>query len=436
MKARQRHRQLNVVLNGRLLGTFRSERSGAISFRYDASWLDWDYAVPMSLSLPLREQTYHGEPVIAFLENLLPDNLEIRERIAAKVRAKGTDAHHLLEKIGRDCAGALQFVTDGCDTGSGLPGSIHSDPVSTADIAASLGNLATSPLGIEAEGEFRMSIAGAQEKTAFLGTNGQWSRPRGMTPTSHIFKTRIGKFPNGTELVNSVENEFLCMRFCGAMGAEVAHVEIADFEDERALVVKRFDRQWTVDNRLLRVPHEDFCQALGYPPGMKYQSDGGPGVRDGLDLLKASDQPEKDQLEFLRAQILFWLLGATDGHAKNFSTQLKFGGGFRMAPLYDVLSIQKALDDRQIRHREFRLAMSLGRRNHCRVNKVAARHFVETARAGHVGEPLVAELIGEIAARVPAALHETREQLPAEFPWQLVDSICEGVNQQARLLFD
>jgi serine/threonine-protein kinase HipA len=57
----------------------------------------------------------------------------------------------------------------------------------------------------------------------------------------------------------------------------------------------------------------------------KYESEGGPGIRAITDLLKGSDTPDADQRAFFKAQIVFWLLGATDGHAKNFSIRLAPG---------------------------------------------------------------------------------------------------------------
>lgn len=432
MKPGRQNPPMNVLLNGRIVGTLHMERNGAISFAYAPDWLAWEHAVPISLSLPLSEQAHRGAPVFAYLENLLPDNQEIRNRIAAKVQAGSAGAYHLLAKLGRDCVGALQFVVGNEDIGADKPGALHASPVSDNEVATTLKNLATSPLGIEADVDFRISIAGAQEKSALLRMNGKWFRPHGMTPTSHILKTQLGQLPNGINLSDSVENEFFCMRFCAAMGAEVADVEMVDFDGVRALVIERFDRQWTRDDRLLRVPQEDFCQALGYPPSLKYQSDGGPGIRKCLELLSASDDPAEDQLSFLRAQVLYWLLGATDGHAKNFSIRLKFGGGFLMTPLYDVLSAQKAVDDGQIRYGQYKLAMSLGRRNHYRLDQVVARHFVESAKAGGVGEGLTMNLLQETAARVDDAVEETLSQLPKGFPEELARSISGGIKRRTR----
>ncbi|MDP2697519.1 type II toxin-antitoxin system HipA family toxin [Thalassospira sp.] len=432
MKKSSRHRPLTVLLNGRLVGAIRMASSGAISFQYDQGWLDREYALPVSRSLPLGEQAYRGAAVIAWLENLLPDNQVIRERVAAKVGATGTGAYHLLEKIGRDCVGALQFVVD--YDGENPTSEITGDILSERQIADILKNLATVPLGIERDHDFRISLAGAQEKTALLHYDGAWIKPSGMTPTTHILKTQIGTMPGGIDLQDSVENEFFCMRFCKAMGADIADVEIHDFEDCRALVIKRFDRQWMQSGKLLRLPQEDFCQATGYPPSRKYQSDGGPGIVTCVDLLSGSDRPTEDQIAFFRAQILFWMLAATDGHAKNFSLFLQPGGGFVMTPLYDILSVQKVCDDGQVRHRQVRLAMSVGDANHSRVDEIAPRHFVQSARAAGFGVGLVAELMADMQDRIPQAIEETYQTLPDDFPPELAASITRGIEARGRVL--
>mgnify|MGYP005994186633 CR=1 FL=1 len=423
---------LNVLLNGRQLGILRMERSGAVSFVYDDSWLSWEHALPVSLSLPLQEQAHIGAPIIAYLENLLPDNQVIRDRIAAKVGSDGTDAYNLLAKLGRDCVGALQFVADDQNANNEKPGEIHAEPVTDSDVAETLNNLTTSPLGIKEDSDFRISIAGAQEKTALLRMNGKWFRPSGMTPTSHILKTQLGQLPNGINLSDSVENEFFCMRFCAAMGAEVANVEIVEFEDVRALAIERFDRQWTSDGRLLRIPQEDFCQAMAYPPSQKYQSDGGPSVVDGLELLAASDDPTADQISFIRAQVVFWLLGATDGHAKNFSIRLGFGGGFKMTPLYDVLSAQRAFDKSQIKHSQYKLAMSLGRSRNYRIDQIAARHVFETAKEGSIGEMPVKAMLEDILSKVPDAIHATTNLMADDFPEELSAAISKGIHKRSQ----
>jgi serine/threonine-protein kinase HipA len=276
MARKARHPPLRVFMNGRLVGLLRREPSGAIDFTYDASWLEWSPALPVSLSLPLREDRYAGAPVIAVFDNLLPDNDAIRRQIATRVRADGTDAFSLLGAIGRDCVGALQFLA--VEGEPGPAGSVDASPMADTAIAALLANLARAPLGMTEDQAFRISLAGAQEKTALLFHNGRWCMPIGTTPTTHILKPAIGALPDGVDLSESVENEYLCMRLMAAFGLPTARVEMADFAGRRALVIERFDRRWTQDGRLLRLPQEDMCQATGTPPTLKYESDGGPGL--------------------------------------------------------------------------------------------------------------------------------------------------------------
>ena len=118
-------------------------------------------------------------------------------------------------------------------------------PVSGREIGIILDNLATAPLGITEDESFRISIAGAQEKTALLRWNRRWCKPRGTTATTHIFKPSIGKRPNGVDLTSSVENEYLCLKILNALGLPAANAEMQTFGDRRVLIVERFDRLWT-----------------------------------------------------------------------------------------------------------------------------------------------------------------------------------------------
>jgi serine/threonine-protein kinase HipA len=260
--------------------------------------------------------------------------------------------------VGRDCVGALQFLPE--DSEPAPAGAIDARVLSDAEIADILADLGRNPLGIGDDQDFRISLAGAQQKTALLYWKDAWHLPHGTTATTHILKPQIGKLPSGLDLSNSVENEYLCLKLVKALGVPVANAEIIDFAGKRVLVVERFDRQWTRDKRLLRLPQEDCCQALSIPPSRKYESDGGPGILDIATLLKGSDTPQVDQKTLFKAQIVFWMLGATDGHAKNFSIRLAPGGRFRLTPLYDIVSTQPNFDARQIRRNQMKLTMSVG----------------------------------------------------------------------------
>ncbi|MFO7482822.1 type II toxin-antitoxin system HipA family toxin [Oceanibaculum nanhaiense] len=414
-----------MYLNNRLVGYLNKEPSGAIHFHYDESWLDWEQSFPVSLSLPLREDAYRGEPVVAVFENLLPDSEPLRRRVAEKVGADGTDAYSLLAAIGRDCVGALQFVADHIDISEST--AIDGEPVDEAAIEKLLRNLSQAPLGLDRDDDFRISIAGAQEKTALLRHGDTWLKPRGTTPTTHLFKTQIGQLPNGIDLSNSVQNEYYCLKLFAAFGMPVNLAEIKTFGETTALVIERFDRRWTQNGRLLRLPQEDCCQALSVPPSRKYQNDRGPGLADILDLLKGSDTPADDQKLALKAQILFWLIGATDGHAKNFSIFLRPGGGFSLTPFYDVLTAQPSLDALQIERRQMKLAMSVGANNHYRIDQIHARHFLQTGERAGAPKALVREALEEVHAQADCALAQIESTLPADFPAEIHESVSTGL---------
>lgn len=422
-----RHRKserLNVFLNSRLVGQLTHKASGAIDFRYDPTWLAWEHTMPVSLSLPLREDRYIGAPVLAVFDNLLPDNASIRRAVAERVGAGGTDAYSLLAAMGRDCVGALQFLPD--DREPGPSGAIEGHPISDAEIADLLANLAHSPLGLERDDDFRISIAGVQEKTALLRHKGRWHKPLGTTPTTHIFKPQIGRLPNGIDLSNSVENEYLCLTLASALGIPSAKVEMATFGGRRVLIVERFDRLLTADKRLLRVPQEDCCQALSVPWANKYESEGGPGVQQIFRLLAGSDDATENRRQFLKALIVFWLLGATDGHAKNFSLFLSPGGGFRLTPLYDVVSAQPSVDDGQIRKNQMKLVMAVGTSRHYAVATISGRHFVQSAEKAGLGNADTFEVIDDLIANGNSALETVIGKLPGDFPQDVADAIARG----------
>lgn len=432
MGRKRSYTPLNVFLNSRLVGQLVREPSGGVSFAYARDWLDWEHRMPVSLSLPLQENRYTGAPVMAVFDNLLPDSDLIRRRVAERVGAEGVDAFSLLSQIGRDCIGALQFLPDGREPQpmSELTGEV----VNEAQIGAILSDLDLAPLGIRRENDFRISVAGAQEKTALLRKGGQWIEPTGTTPTTHIIKPQIGRLPNGMDLSDSVENEYLCLKLMEAFGLRAANVEMAQFGDKKALVVERFDRRWTSDGRLIRLPQEDCCQALSIVPTQKYQNEGGPGISGIMDLLLGSDDPNKDRYDFFKANVLFWLLGATDGHGKNFSISLLPGGRFRMAPLYDVLTVQPTVDARQIERKYFKLAMNFGNSNHYKVANIVGRHILETGVQSGLSRAVVQGLFEELQETSHAIVEATFNQLPEDFPESLLDSIDGALKARLHLL--
>lgn len=427
MARRRTYPPLEVFMNSRHVGQLYRDPDGSSAFRYSAEWLAWENTMPVSISLPLREDRYTGAAVTAVFDNLLPDNDDIRRRLAGRVGADGVDAHSLLAKIGRDCVGALQFLPQGV---APQLAEIAGEPLSESAIAALLRDLKSMPLGMRPDRDFRISVAGAQEKTALLWHEGRWMEPHGTTPTTHIFKPAIGQLPNGVDLTDSVENEHFCLQLMAGFGLPVAQSHICRFEEIKVLVVERFDRLRSKQGRLLRLPQEDCCQALSVPPHLKYQSDGGPGIAEIIALLQRSDQPLADQDLFFKAVVLFWLLGATDGHGKNFSLSLRPAGRFTLAPLYDVISVQPSLASGQLQIKDMKLAMRAGNNRHYKVDRLIGRHFIESGRAAGLSAKRIETIFAQIREAAPSAFDQARGQMPKGFPDQLVIAIKQGFDQR------
>lgn len=424
-------RRLDVRINRRLAGEYRYNPAGGVSFDYDADWLAWEFAFPISRQLPLMGGSQSGAHVNAVFENLLPDNTDLRRRIAERTEAWSDRPHDLLAAIGRDCIGAMQFLPRGADPGD--PFRIEGTPQSEADIAATIRDLAASPLGLGVDDTFRISLAGAQEKTALLWQDGTWLKPTGLTPTTHIFKRRMGVISHGIDMTDSVENEWLCLKLADAMGLPVNEARMQTFEDQTVLVVTRFDRAPREKGGILRLPQEDFLQALGLESGQKYQEHGGPGMQEGLRLLEGSRERAADQRLFLKAQIVNWILAAIDGHAKNYSLFLG-PGGFAMTPLYDILSAAPAMETGAFRHKELRLAMSVGNRRHYRLDQIQPRHFEETADGAKVPPSVRRQAFSELAAIGPGAIDAVADRLPAGFPDRVAEPIIAHARNRMTLL--
>ncbi len=413
------HPELDVWMNGYRVGTWFWLRTGTAGFRYAPEWLSSPLARPLSLSLPIPAGTPEitGPAVAHWFDNLLPDNERIRDRLRRRFRTASSGAADLLAALGRDCVGAVQLLPAG-QTPPPVQ-TITSDPLGEADVEKILVGVTSSEPASDDHEDLRISIAGAQEKTALLRIGQAWHRPLGATPTTHILKLPLGLVGNmRADMSTSVENEWLCARILQALGFTVAATEMGRFGKQKALVVERFDRRTVMGGQwIARLPQEDFCQAMAIPWQNKYESDGGPGIADCLALLSGSEQPDADKLQFVLAQLAFWLMAATDGHAKNFSIFLGPLGRYRLTPLYDVLSVWPIIGngESQLSPRRAKLAMALRSKNaHYHLHEIQARHWQRLAeQSGVLG---AFGKMQDLVDRVPAALDQVEAQLPEGFP--------------------
>jgi serine/threonine-protein kinase HipA len=434
-------------MNGAFVGTWSLAPNASDMLQYDPTWARSDQGRALSLSLPFTpgNAAHRGDKVRAYFENLLPDSKDIRERVARRYRTGSTDAFDLLAEIGRDCVGALEILPDGQASAGITP--LQAEPLSEAQIAGVLrGTTTPNTLGLAgSDDDFRISIAGAQEKTALLHHNGQWHLTRGSTPTTHILKLPLGLIGGmKIDMRDSVENEWLCSLVLREFGLPVAACESVQFEDMKALAVERFDRTWwdspAGDRRLVRLPQEDLCQATGTPPEAKYEADGGPGMDRILDVLEGSMAREQDRRTFFHAQVLFWMLCATDGHAKNFSLFLRPGGRYQLTPLYDVLSAYPVLGEGPEKISPFKTKMAMAVRSknaHWKMRDILWRHWIALGtRHGIVNEDgrQVQFILDDLIARTPGVVDAVRAKLPVNFPEQTADSILGGLQDAANKL--
>lgn len=425
-----RAKVLGVWMNGYPVGELIKSVSGGLTFGYTPKWLDTQGARPVSLSLPLRHQAYSGDTVYNFFDNLLPDNKLIRDRIQSCFKVPSSHPFDLLAAIGMDCVGAVQIVPKEIQPRDvrRIEGEILSD----AQISKVLTNYRTAPLGMTEDdgGEFRISIAGAQEKTALLWKDDAWCRPLGTTPTTHIFKLPIGKIEHsGMDLSESCENEWLCLKIAEAFNIPVCSSEVAVFDGTKVLVVKRFDRRYG-DGWIMRLPQEDMCQALGVSSNLKYESDGGPGIETIMRLLLQSRESSQDREIFFKSQVLFWLLAAIDGHAKNYSLFIEPEGRFRMTPLYDIMSAYPLLAKKQLQEKKIKMAMALtGENRHYHWYSIQPRHFLSTARQVGFNEKTALTLFGEMMGKMDEAIMQVEKQIPVNFPDKIRESIFNGMRK-------
>jgi len=327
-------------MNGEEVGLWSISTTGTHSFAYADSWRTSKQSRPLSLSIPMTSEPVVGEAVVRYFENLLPDRDEFRRALRDQARLSSTSEFDLLAHYGRDCVGALVLLPKG--EAPTPTQAMDMDPMSAKDVATLLRQTATAPATLG--GELRLSLAGAQSKTALTWANGCWNKPRGTTPTTHILKLPMGSVGMPPVPFDfSVDNEHVCAVLLDELGLPIAATEIVHFEDQRVLRVERFDRQVIDGLGMIRLPQEDFCQALGHPRSKKYEQDGGPGIKQIDDVLRFSSHASQNRATFLKTNILFWLLCAPDGHAKNFSLKIDAGGTFRLTRLYDVMSIYPVL---------------------------------------------------------------------------------------------
>lgn len=321
-------RSLNVYLDRGFVGQLIQDDGGQMLFEYAESWLGNPNAIPLSLSLPLREEQFTQKECRGFFGGILPEE-DNRKIIARILGVSDKNDFAMLEQIGGECAGAITFLPEGTEAPED---DIRYREISNAELVRILRELPRRPL-MAGEDGVRLSLAGAQDKIAVRVEDGRISIPLGSAPSSHILKSAIATYEG------VVFNEAFCMGLATEAGLDTAKTTTARVEDIDYLLIERYDRHRGEDKQIRRVHQEDFCQALGIPSEIKYQSEGGPSLTDCFTLLRnASTSPVIDIRALLDAVLFNLIIGNHDAHAKNFSLLYLPDRSIRLSPLYDLIS--------------------------------------------------------------------------------------------------
>src|SRR5271154_3387933 len=396
--------ELVALVENREMGRVRRDRNGRLSFTYSEDWRTTADAFPLSLSMPLALGEHGHAKIDPYLWGLLPDNEQVLDKWGRKFHVSARNAFGLIAHVGEDAPGAVQFVR--ADRVDAIRRRSPADVewLTTATIAQRLRALRADHAAWRLPrdtGQF--SLAGAQPKTALLFLNGRWGLPSGRVPTTHILKPPTGEFDG------HAENEHFCLELGGALGLTVPHSRIMRFEDEMAIVVERYDRM-QVNGRFARIHQEDMCQALALPPTRKYESEGGPGVRQIVELLRLfSSSAEEDVWRFIETVAFNWLIAGTDAHAKNYAVLLGSGGQVRLAPTYDLASVLPYPDFDP--HR-IRLAMKLG--GEYKLWEIGVRQWQKLAKEVRLDEKEVLERVAAMAAAIPEQVAQTAARMREE----------------------
>jgi len=423
--------ELVVLLNGVVTGTVKQDSRGRMMFSYSGDWQESESAYPLSLSMPLVQST-HGDDVIrAYMEGLLPDNEQVLRDWGRQFGVSAQNPFSLLMHVGEDVAGAVQFVPPARLENPALAaGGV--EWLTDDEVEERLRLLVADHSSWRISGDNSyFSLAGAQPKTALLWDGERWGLPSGNTPTTHILK------PPAVNLEALAVNEHLCLRTAGALGLLAANSDVVRIGEQTAIVVERFDRI-RMPESILRIHQEDFCQAAGISPRIKYEAEGGPDAERVVQILRDhSSSPEKDVRTFITSLGLHWAVGAPDAHAKNYSVLIAPRGQVRLAPLYDVISVLPY--PRQHHPPKVRLAMSIG--GEYRMHYIRARHWDRLARSIGLEPEQVRQLLANFISAIPDAVTAIAEDarqngLDGDFVDTFEESVIGNANRCMRVLED
>lgn len=413
---------LDLWLDQRFAGKLMRGETDQVEFLYDEDYLDLRSPTALSATMPTTHIGHGPDVVMPWLSNLLPDADEVRSRWAAKFRERRADPFTLLAHMGEDAPGSVQVVPE--DVVPSDAGELS--PMSERDIARRVRAILDDPdqwVDDTDDDESRFSLGGQQGKFALAQINGEWFEPNGRAPSTHIVKPgMVLKSGHTDDHVQAVE--FVTMRAARAVGVRAAQVDIFDFAGVSAFVTTRFDRRATRGGDVERIHQEDFCQALGIRPALKYEEDGGPTMADMVSLVNDTSSPAyriEDQIVLTKMFVYNLLTAGVDAHAKNHS-MLHRSGITRLAPAYDLISAHGLWSEDRVTFKA-KAAVKYGKERSYR--QIYGRNLARTA-----------DVLGTPRSAFAIALEDMADELPGAFDAAIAEVPESMVTDQLRSMPD
>ena len=409
-------RELEVWLFAERLGTL-ALTDGRLNFRYTPDWLSHTDAVPLSRSLPLQAEPFDDHITRPFFAGLLPEG-QLRTLIAKQFQVSSQNDFALLDHIGGECAGAVTLLEPRQPL-SRLEQGHDVQWLSDEEVVAVLNELPHRPMLAGKDG-LRLSLAGAQDKLPVIFDGDRIGLPRNGAPSSHILKPAI------RTSADTVINEGFCMALAEVMQLKPAKSQVRSVLGRQFLLVERYDRLANAQGQRQRLHQEDFCQALGVVPEMKYQNEGGPDLAQCFDLVRRITRPSAPHILRMLDYVIFnALVGNHDAHAKNFSL-LYAGKSAVLAPLYDVLSTAVYPDLTP------KMAMKIGGKYE--FSKVQARHWDQFLEAVGLGKAQARKRILALAKSMPTTARGLQSDPSRGFTrHSVVEQIVTLIEQRSAL---
>lgn len=409
---------LDVFLNETFVGKLTQTKHGTLSFVYDPNFVE-EAETGISLSLPLQLEPFDHGPVNAYFSGLLPDE-SVRLRLAKYLGVSEKNPFALLHEVGGDCAGALALYPEG--ERPPVVANVETEELDDQKLRDILDLIKRRPM-LAGDDGYRLSLAGAQDKLAVRFIDGKVSLVKDGAPTTHILKPMIER------IEDSAHNEYFCMRLARKVGIDAPIASLHTIGNTPFYIVERFDREWDKDGNVTRIHQEDFCQALGVAPELKYEREGGPSLEDCQQVIRqASKQPAADLIKFHNLVIFNYLIGNADAHGKNFSLLYRSTKP-EFAPAYDLMSTAVYPD---LSHN---MAMKIGKKY--KFDEVHMRHWERLVPDTSGAKKAFQKQLMQLSKKTLEASEELRAELKSDGQTSnVIDAICDHIDRRASRLLD